>query len=412
MGWVSAQGADSIREKYAEELSPDVIQRRIFTIIAVLGAALIGGGVILLVAYNWETLGRGARVFLSFLPLLICQLIALYVLLNKYDSAAWREASAMSVMAAVAASIALIGQTYNISGNLPGFLLTWLLLSLPTVLVLRATMSSFLLIGQFLFWMGEVKGLGPFAYEAWILLSLCLVVMAWLQLRDGRDKAFLNLLAGIAITVCLFSSLETNGDDGFLLLAIPWLVVVHFTGFRFSNLTSGKVLLWIARIILLILLFSFSFDDFWRGFSSSSLRTVEFMEQPGDVVIVGLFYIISVVLLVKMWRTNVAIRFVYIAPLVTISCWYLSLYGRTELAAAVVSLYAIALGLALILPSLEEERTSRIQLGVGIICMTLLLKFFDYDMSLLSRGIAFIVAGGGFLGLNYWLSKSRKGGQQ
>jgi uncharacterized membrane protein len=83
MGLVSAQGADSIRDKYADELSPDVIQRRIFAIIAVLGAALIGGGVILLVAYNWEAFDRGARVFLSFLPLLISQLIALYALLKK-----------------------------------------------------------------------------------------------------------------------------------------------------------------------------------------------------------------------------------------------------------------------------------------------------------------------------------------
>lgn len=407
-GWVSPEGAESIRNKYEPELSPDIIQKRIFAIIAVLGAALIGGGVILLIAYNWDAFDRGARVVLSFLPLLITQLLALYVLFNKYDSAAWREASAMGNIASIAAAIALIGQTYNIPGNLPGFLMTWLLLSLPVVLVLRASMSSFILVGQFLYWIAEVKDVGMLAYEAWILLALCLVVIIWLQFKEGREKPVLNFLCGIAVTVCVFSSMETQGEDSFLLVTIPWLATIHFLGFRNTHLVTGKVYLWVARIALLVFLFIFSFDDCWGIFKPTRWGSSNLTQHISDLFVLGLLYILSVVILVKMWKVFVAIRFVYLAPLLTMVCWILSLNDMPEVAAAAVSLYAIGLGLALILPALEEQRTSRIQLGVGIICMILLLKFFDYDMSLLSRGIAFIVTGGGFLGLNYWLSRREK----
>lgn len=408
-GWISAEGAKCIRDAYMHELSPDVVQRRVFAVIAVLGAALIGGGIILLVAYNWQLFGRGARVVLSFLPLLISQAIGLYVLFRKYDSAAWREAGAMGIVAAVAAAIALIGQTYNIQGNLPGFLMTWLLLSLPVVLVLRARMCSFILIGQFLFWVAEVKDVGIFAYQAWILLAPCLFVVAWLQVRERKDVAVLNVLCGIGITACLFSSLRDLRDDSFLLLAIPWLATVHYIGYRYSRLASGKALLWIARIILLMQLFSYTFDEVWKGIGSS-WQADEPTWFAGDMLVIGAFQLIAVVILVRMWHAYVAIRFVYLAPLLTVACWALSQYGMPEIAAGAVSLYAIGLGLALILPAMESRQSGRIQLGVGVICITLLLKFFDYDMSLLTRGIAFIVTGGGFLVLNYFLSKRGKGG--
>ncbi len=45
-----------------------------------LGAILIGGGIILLVAHNWENFGKGTRTILSILPLLLAQALAWYSL--------------------------------------------------------------------------------------------------------------------------------------------------------------------------------------------------------------------------------------------------------------------------------------------------------------------------------------------
>ena len=42
-----------------------------------LGAILIGGGVILLIAHNWEHFGKGTRTVLSILPLILAQALLL-----------------------------------------------------------------------------------------------------------------------------------------------------------------------------------------------------------------------------------------------------------------------------------------------------------------------------------------------
>lgn len=62
---------------------------------AVLGAGLIGLGVILLVAANWEELSRAQRAALTFAMLIAAQASAAFSLLGRRSSAAWTESTAL-----------------------------------------------------------------------------------------------------------------------------------------------------------------------------------------------------------------------------------------------------------------------------------------------------------------------------
>ena len=64
-----------------------------FVLLAALGSVLIGLGVILILAYNWEALSRPVRTAIAFLPLLACQAMAAFVLARRMQSPAWREAA-------------------------------------------------------------------------------------------------------------------------------------------------------------------------------------------------------------------------------------------------------------------------------------------------------------------------------
>ncbi len=55
------------------------------------GALLIGAGIILMLAHNWEDLSRPVRAALSFLPLLLAQGLAGWALVRRPESLAWRE---------------------------------------------------------------------------------------------------------------------------------------------------------------------------------------------------------------------------------------------------------------------------------------------------------------------------------
>ena len=67
--------------------------RVILAVCAVFGALLIGGGIILLLAHNWEFLSRGMRSMIAMAPLIAAQLIAGWVLVRREASTAWREGS-------------------------------------------------------------------------------------------------------------------------------------------------------------------------------------------------------------------------------------------------------------------------------------------------------------------------------
>ncbi len=85
-----------------------------FVLLAATGSALIGAGVILLVARNWDELSRSIRCGMAFLPLLGSIALGLFVLQRRKDSAAWREAAALFNIAAFATALSLISQTWQI----------------------------------------------------------------------------------------------------------------------------------------------------------------------------------------------------------------------------------------------------------------------------------------------------------
>ena len=106
------------------------------------GALLIGTGIIVILAHNWTQLSRPVRALLSFVPLLTGQALCAWTLLRKRQSLAWREGSTTFLTLAIGASLALISQTYQISGSFSRLLLAWTLLALPLAYLFSSGVSA------------------------------------------------------------------------------------------------------------------------------------------------------------------------------------------------------------------------------------------------------------------------------
>jgi uncharacterized membrane protein len=141
---ISPEIANAIQDYYIqkEESSPN----KLVIVFGILGALLVGLGIILIIAHNWDTLSRGIKTLLAFIPLVLGQLALGYSIFKKKESKTWREASACFLIFAIGACISLVSQIYNIEGNLGSFLLTWSLLVLPIVYIARSSMASLLYI--------------------------------------------------------------------------------------------------------------------------------------------------------------------------------------------------------------------------------------------------------------------------
>ena len=141
---ISAEVAERIRN-YAQERARNSSSHRLLLIFGSLGALLIGLGVIVLLAHNWDELPRWTKTFISFLPLLAGQAACGYLLFKKGIHSWHAEAAATFTSLSVGAAIAMIHQVYNLpESSFANFLSLWLLLALPTLYLMRSRATAVL----------------------------------------------------------------------------------------------------------------------------------------------------------------------------------------------------------------------------------------------------------------------------
>lgn len=118
-GWVTAEGEAAIRAEIAASRSPVGLAG----VLAILGAVLLGFGVMSFVAANWQEIPRLAR-----LGLIVAGLFASYGAAGALAARGLRPFAEAALLAGVAifgAGIMLVAQMYHIDGNPPDAVLTW-----------------------------------------------------------------------------------------------------------------------------------------------------------------------------------------------------------------------------------------------------------------------------------------------
>jgi uncharacterized membrane protein len=150
LGVLTADDEKRLRGHYGDA-KPAPAGLIVFIGCAVLGALLVGLGIILLFGHNWEALPRSMRAALSLSTVVSGQIVAAWVLFKKPDSG-FKEAAATFLSLMVGASIALIAQTYHMPGDTEGFLLTWMLLVAPVIYLMEASIPAALYLAGITAW--------------------------------------------------------------------------------------------------------------------------------------------------------------------------------------------------------------------------------------------------------------------
>src|SRR5882762_633383 len=234
-GVISSENADAIDRHYGPAESRTNFG---FIILATVGAALVGAGIILLIAHNWDDLSRATRTVIAFIPLLIAQALVVFVLMRRNESRPWREAVAVFDVAAVATAISLISQTYQIQGSFAEFMRVWLLLSIPIVYLLRTTLGAVVYVIGTVVWLFSRWGF--FSREAnpmlfWVLLLLVVpyFLIRFRNDRDSRETATLAIALTIAAVFGLGSTAEfAKADMGGIAFA-GLFAAIYLCGIRF-----------------------------------------------------------------------------------------------------------------------------------------------------------------------------------
>jgi len=377
------------------------------------GAALVGLGIILIFAHNWENWTPEVRVALSLLPLLVGQGAAAWAL--RRGERVWCEAAGLFTALAAGASIALIAQTYQMGGDLPRFLLTWLLLALPLVYLLDASAVAVLCWLLALGWAvasaqwwwawGRAAGDVPEALRLPAFLILLALPLPHLVRHIRLDRAGARvawMLRAVLVTFAIGLVYVGHRDhlDALFLIYASLAAAAALAGQRyFSGVHGawGNPLRSIGRFGVFVLVLAATSDDALRE-----------LDWPRTTLMV-LPLVFGAAALWMGWQEFHAGDRLYapmlaaVAPVVYVLPMLAD--AKAGLAMVLASAFALGLAAAMIRSGLLRSQLGLANQGAALVAALVLVRFFDSDLSYVVRGVGFIVTGAGFFVATLWLRR-------
>ena len=415
---LSSEIAEKLHNYYGD-IDKTKGQRTTLIIFSILGSLLIGAGIILLLAYNWPQLSRPIRIILSLLPLILTQILAGWVILRRNESDAWREGTATFLFLMVGASIALIAQTYHISSNDFNYILFWVLLGLPLVYIMQATIPAIIYMSGITAWTISAQ----FTREKPILFWLfaAFIVPYFIQIIKRDTYRIRSVFLSLTISICICIAIGFTVSD---ILEVYWPIIY---GIIFSLLYMIGILrfneshkIWQKPFQIVGLLSSFwlsytlTFKWFWKEFFGYiHWRLPQFSSAIPEYTLLIVITIIAIFLLVKLIRQDRTETLSFaILPIITFIGYSSRALGGTIIFPVILfNLYLFTLGVNIISSGIKNERLRTINVGMLILITLIVSRFFDSGMGFIEKGIAFIIIGIGFLMTNLilvrrWRSKA------
>jgi uncharacterized membrane protein len=401
-GILTDESAAALRAHYGTPKTRMAVSLLI-AVTAVLGSLLIGAGIILVLAANWDSFPRIVRTGLAFVPLLISQALGTFVLLRKSDAMGWREGAALLNTLAVAAAIALVSQIYHAGGDFSQFLLAWMFLMLPAIYVLRSAAATLLYL-----WLGIAWTLQTTAHNwtwGWLLAAAILPLAVPMIIRGGMRAWWLSIATLVTIGILLGVTAEHAHMRGIWIPAFAgYSALLYVTGvaLRPDELHPFR---WIGFAAIGILSLVFTYGAFW-SFSPPEITS---WRHTAASLICGLAGLMGIGAAAVGFARRVPVNPVAAAfPIATVLAYWVGFAAHHWTAALLMNLYVFALALTALRSGLAQGRFAETNAGMLLLTALIVMRFFDTDVGFLIRGLAFMAAGAGFLAVNIILLKRRK----
>ena len=355
---------------------------------AIIGSLLIGAGIILIFATNWWRMPVIAKLITAFLPLLAAQSLCLYVAMKRYGSAAFREGSAVFLCLSFFAVVALIGQTFHTSSDLASYLLLCGLFTLPAAYLFRSKAA-----------LSIYAGCALYSAQDWkiaLLLFALSIPLYYLEIRKSEHRGtsgFLLILLSVLLIRLVFTILYddlffVSGYDIALSIgAILLLVDVLFRRISPIYFLTPPKLLGCLCISLTIWIAGIDFSG--HG------------EYGLPVIFVILLLCAYGTIRYRMTRSlEISDVFAACAILLSVSAAFIG---------AAANLLMLLMGIFFIVSGGKTLQISSLNIGMAFLVLLIGTRFFDSSLSLLVRGIVFILLGAAFLAVNIIISRKRRG---
>ncbi len=395
--------ADKIKARYSKQSEYNKLASSIF----ILGSILVGLGIILFIASNWQQLGKTIKVALIFSLILGFNLLGYYFRFEKKNFPKLGEALLFLGAICFGAGIWLIAQIFQISYNYANGLLFWILGILPIIFLLRS--ETILVLSSILLpvWLSVIIANNPSqaVYPFFLLLALII----YLTYREKQKASLFISIISTSIWLVHYLYVRLGEVHHFsislqllytnMLIAYGFILyclgMLHDRNKKFCGFAIIYKLF--AIIFILINNYSLTFVHHYNKLSYVT-KSPDATYLPLTALIIYIFYffggIISLNYVLKLGNPEKSREAKVILPFLILQVIYMHLgaLGGVFISVAYNILLFVEIIAFLYLGYLLREEFI-FRLSLYIFALDILTRYFDTFWKILPRSMFFIIGG-------------------
>jgi uncharacterized membrane protein len=392
-GLISADQAERLRQRHP----PPAFAERVRSILTVLGALLLGLGVILLFAYNWADMHRHIKLVLVLATLALAHGTAMVA--GQRDKTALSEGMHALGTMLFGAGIWLIAQMYHIDDHYPNAFLLWGLGAFTLAWALPSVMQALLAAALVITWQATEL----FDFRAAVHGAPWVVLIGLLPLVGRLNSPFLGSISAAALLGSLaLNAARTENDSA--------MIAVFFVGTALSALglllaqtrpaaTAYRGMAGPGFVLIVTLLFVLGFPEAADELGNLSLPSL--WDDPWLPGALLLSLTLWAALLGHALRSGSGVGsgrgIVELAILGghLLLLWLLltPLKHQGDNLSMLFNLLYLATAAAMIVSGARSHRKRLLGVGVALVLVLAVFRYLDLFDSLLERALAFLVAG-------------------
>ena len=354
------------RYRRVEEIEEKAGSNKLITTISILGAVLVGVGLILFIASNWSEITRAGKLGIIFGAMLVSYISGFYL---RYESEKYPKIGASLILLGTivfGAAIFLIAQIYNITVHYPNGPLMWGLAILPLAYLLRFKSVLTLALLVLCIWLG--MELTFYIDEILSFMKIIVIffmagIMLWWV---GHAHKGLDALQGISTPYICFGVVLTFGS-AFILTFID----------RIDNLGSWNLMIFYIPITVLFVI-------------AATVYAATGEKEKG--------WIIELTVLTMIFAGLLTCAVFYPQFLSTkniVDTGIVSPYREISFNRIIFNLIYAAGIIGIIFLGYINRNTAYINIGLLFFVLDVIARYFDFFWKLLPRSLFFI--GGGLI---------------
>ena len=407
-GILNGEACERLEDYIAGKMATKPRKPLLPILLGTLSALLIGLGIILIMAFNWDKIGKAGKTVIAFVALLVGQSWGAFILSRRDGHLRqFSEAAALFWAIIFGAMVFLIGQIYQLPPNERFFLGVWCISTLCITYLLEslaATIVYCVLVVVFTAVEQGMKGVGIFFFPMLATLIPRYLLESANKVVPARKTTYhyffiVTVAAGLGISLekvvpglwivayaGLFSCLYLFG-----VLKEPVGVSVAWTPSRLAGVVGTAIMAYIFS-------WNWPWEEIgWQHLNSGD-RFHEFAAIYDYVITAGLFA-------AMIWLTWLTVRkkskidwvLASFTPFIVVLYLFVA-YVNKNIVTAMIAGWAVNLWILIwcilnLVNSFKKESLLRMNAAMVYLTVVIVTRFFDSDTSFLARGIAFILCG-------------------